>query len=550
MLKKTFTVVLTLLVLSPLAGFAELSSKAKRAEKLVTGGNIAGAMEIYKELIDRNAKNPALLKEGQEGMARCLVLQAKAATEKKQFADAKTAAETVLTAYPDTAAVKDARQLFVGAQVELGKELIAEGKYDDCMTQSKEALEKVSPDPESVAALGGVMGTCLYEQGKKVFEDKRFQEAAEKFVAVIKDYAQSEKLNDAKADLAETLYQLGLTAQDQKNFKDALAAFQKVLKDFADQAAVVAKTKQAMEKAGTELFKVADDAIKSQKFDEAFKTLETALAASTDDAFTARCKYTMAVCLRAAKQDDKALALYQEVAANYKNTPSAAAACADMYDLYLKQDNKKEALNAIQQAVALAPDNSDYLFKEAELLKELGNQETAQKAYSKLLGMLQNDIQKTYVGKEELQYKLGKTYLSLGSYAEASVEFDKALNRNSAMTPARIGLASAQFNDKNFSGASSTYAALIKQLSSEFEEFQKNADKNSADAMKKMEDFRKQIAYFHYQNGLACEQLGDYNKALEECRLGLEGVSTQEAAATLKRIQAAQQKAPAPAEKK
>ena len=114
------------------------------------------------------------------------------------------------------------------------------------------------------------------------------------------------------------------------------------------------------------------------------------------------------------------------------------------------------------------------------------------------------------------------------------------------MVEAKKSLANAQFNNKNFEGAITTYDMLIKQYSSDFDALNEKASKDtSIELAKQLEGLRKNIAYFHYQKGLSYEQLKDFEKAQAECRLGFEGVSTQEAADTLRRIQAAEQKKPA-----
>ena len=63
-----------------------------------------------------------------------------------------------------------------------------------------------------------------------------------------------------------------------------------------------------------------------------------------------------------------------------------------------------------------------------------------------------------------------------------------------------------------------------------------NVNNNSPELIREVERTRKLIASFHYKNGLSYEKRKFYEKALVECNLGLEGVSTDEAASTIKRI--------------
>ena len=115
------------------------------------------------------------------------------------------------------------------------------------------------------------------------------------------------------------------------------------------------------------------------------------------------------------------------------------------------------------------------------------------------------------------------------------------------MKEAKIGLAEAQYKDKSFEGSIKTYSGLIAQVSGEFKKLESefSGKSDSIILARQVEETRASLALFHFQSGLAYEQLGNFEKALEECQLGLEGVSTDIAATALKRIQeklAAQQK--------
>jgi tetratricopeptide (TPR) repeat protein len=458
-LKYVLAIFLALSLCSPV--YAELSSKAKKAEKLCAEGNLVQAMEIYKGLMAKDRqKDASLVKEGRDGMAACLLLQAKAALTANKPEEAKVALVSVVKEYKDTQSFAEAAKYLISAQLNLAAQLQADGKFEECALQCREVKALVPPNTEGYATLNQL--------------------------------------------IADVSMKWGESLEKQEKNEEAQTVFEKIATDFADSADISAIAKRNASK----------------------------------------CSYALGVCFRVNKQTDKAIAAYQAVTIKYKDTPVAAAAYADMYTIYMEHNDRVSALNAIKQAVAIAPANSDYLFKEVELLAEMGKIEEAQKYAALLLTMLQEDSQRTYLNKDMWQYKMGKTQLILGNYTEAAVEFDKALARNPALLEAKRGLASAQFNDKNFAGALVTYGALLAQHASAFAEATQKAeaDKESAELAKKAEDLRKEIAFFHYQKGLALEQLGDYDKALAECRLGLEGVPTKEAAVTLKRIQAAAQK--------
>lgn len=439
--------------------FAELSSKAKKAEKLIESGKVTEALEIYKELMSKDPqKNADLVKEGKDGMANCLLIGVKASYNQKKYEEAKAGAENIISTYKDTPSINETAKYLVMSQIELARDLIDDKKYDECIAQLKSTKEKIPAG--SMQLLSDINGM--------------------------------------------------------------------------------------LSKMSSDLLKIAQDSIKQEKCEDAMRNLNSALASSVDKEGSASCKYLMGVCFKLTKQIDKAIASYQEVISSYTGTTSVAPAYADLYIINIMLGNKEDALTDIKQAVSLAPANSDYLFKETELLYELNKTDDAQKIAKKLIPILQSEIEKTYMNKERMQYKLGQSKLILGNYTEAVVEFEKALTRNPNMLDAKKSLASAKFNDKNYSGAVTTYDDLIKQVSTDFDEANDKALKNkdSVELAKTVEDLRRDIAFFHFQKGLCYEQLADYDKAVSECTLGFEGVSTQEAATALKRIQAAAHTAP------
>lgn len=456
--KKTLQVFMSLMLIGAVAQ-AELSAKAKKAEKLVAAGKMEEAKQIYKELMGKDpAREPALVKEGKDGMAALLLAQAKATFELGDSAGARDKAQSVLNDYNDTPSAGAAAKLMVFSQLELSKDLIETKKYADVVAQAKDVKKKLPAGNEALAA-----------------------------------------------DIDKMLSKLSA---------DLLAA--------------------------------GDEGVALGKYEQAQRLLEHAWAASVDKDDTAKCRYALGKCLRLAGQPEKAIPIYKDVTANFTGAPVVADAFVDLYLIYQQQGNNAEALGNIKQAVALSPGNSDILFKEAQAYLALGKTEEAKKDAAKVIDLLQAEIPKTYLNKEILQAKLGQAQLMLGHYTEAGVEFEKALARNPNMFDVRKGLALAQFSDKNFKSAIDSYDALIRTLTADFEDAKEkfSQDQASAEKAKRVEDLRKDIAYFHFQKGLAYEGLGDYDKALEECRVGLEGVSTQDAAAAQKRILAAQSAAP------
>jgi tetratricopeptide (TPR) repeat protein len=571
------------------SGVAASSSKGKKGEKLLNSGNVVEAIEVFKELIEKNTpKNPGLVKEGREGMAKCLLIQAKDAYKGKKLTDAVRFLEDILKQYADTSSVKEAGAYLLIVNTDIGKALFNDGKYEACIATCTAARAKVADGTEGINTVNALIGDCFHAQAKKSIQDKDYKKAIEQFTLVIKEYPQSNRIDDARQDLPDTILSLGLQLMEQKNYSAALECFDRIQKEFPDAKEIALKAKQAAAKlflaqakdaiaakkysdalekvqkavtslskddlllsqcketmavAGEALYRDAEGKINAEQFDAAANALENGLAAGIDDAFSAKCKYALGCVWRLSGQLDKAVACCVEVTKNYKGTPSVPHAYHDLYLIFMKQDNHQDALNNIKLAVMSAPENSDYLFKLAQLQSEMEVSE-AQKTFEKLSVLLPAEIAKTLFNKEELQYRLGETYLRLGRYTEAVIEFNKALQRNPALIEAKKGLALAQFSDKDYLSALAAYNELIRSYSVDFDAVRDALakDASSVAIAAKAESLRSQIALLHYQRGLCYEQLGDFDRALEECRLGLEGVSTQEAAVTLKRIQAQIQK--------
>jgi len=560
------------------------SGKGRKAERLISEGRIAEAMEEYQKMVEKyRDKEPEYVQEAHNGLARCWLIKAKDAYRDKNFIEAKSSAEEVVSRYKDTSSVEEANTYLVLAQYELSRSLLAERKYQECISQCKEVLKKIPGTTHGVDKLKRVIGDSLYFLGKEALEDKDYSGAIEKLEAVRNEYPESEKVNEAVVDLAEAMFQQGLIHTEKEEYREALTLFENVLEMSGENKAITHKVKQGMAqvllamaekdfnqkeyasaiqkcqkgieqlpkeapilpglrelmgKAGEALFRRAEERMKKREYKEAIKDLELAFTSTREKEFRARCQYLIGKCNRLNGEHEGALSTYQAVLNRFKDTLVVPVTYYDMYLIYSGQNRKEKALNSIKLASAADPGNSEYLFSLAELLSALGQAEEAKSAYEKVLPILQEEVNKTFLHKEKVQYRLGQAYLNLGQYTEAAIEFDKALHREPSMMEARKGLAEAQFQDQNYTGAIKTYAYLIKEEADNFKDLESRlAKEKSLQLAQELETARKELAFFHFQTGLSYEQLGDYDKALQECRLGLEGVPTQKAAAALKRIQ-------------
>ena len=543
--KKVVSVLVSITFISGLA-FAEMSSKAKKAEKLAGSGKIEEALEIYRELMEKDPqKNPELIKEGRAGVASCLVIKLKGLYDGKKYGEAKTAADNIIREYKETPSVKEAAKYLVSSQIELSRALVEAKKYDQCVTQSKAVLDKTPEGTEGIEELGGILGGALYAQGRNALDDGDFANAISKFESVVKDYSQTDKLEQSREDLSEAYLKLGALFTQQKNYIEAIGVFDKLMAGFSDAPEVILEAKKGMAKV---LLAQADEDIVAKKYEDAIKNLNSALGVSTEKQGEAQCKYALGMCLGKVHQHEKAITEYKDVIANYPGTDYVSASYADLYAVYLELDYKEQALDNIEHAVQSAPGNSDYLFKQMQLQYDLNKTQEAQSSAQKLLDILPQEIAKTYTNRETLQFRMGQSYLVLGKFTEAIVEFEKALSRNPDMLETKKSLAFAMFNDKDYKDALGIYESLIKYYSAGFNALgDASAKQGDTDLEKRKENMLKDIAYFHFREGLCYEQLAQYDKALAECKKGLEGVSTQEAAEAIKRIdaKAAQKSEPA-----
>jgi tetratricopeptide (TPR) repeat protein len=444
-------------------------------------------------------------------------------------------------------------------------------------------ISKVKEDTKGLEKLNKVIGDSIYYLAEAALEEKKYSSAIEKFNLVMENYPESTKIEETKASLVNAMLGMGRDYSAGGQYDDALAVYENIIDKYPDNEDVEYRANQEIVKViitlarydydtkayasaikkcheglaiisndsqlkaechellriiGEEIFYIAMAKVDVKNYKEAIDDFKLASSSGVDNEFMAKCKYFIGVAQRMSNKDVEALVSYQELVDKFIETPYVADAYHDMYLIYMTQNNTNHAMENITLAVESNMKNSDYLFKKAELLSSLGKIDAAVESYKKLLAMLQEEIRHTYLNKEKMQYRLGRVYLNLGRYTEASIEFEKALNRDPTMTDARTGMASAQFKDRNFVSAVDTYKSLIAELSAKFKELQGQLieDSQNVDIAKDLEKVRSNIAFFHYRCGLCYEQLGDYDKALEECRLGLEGVETSEVAVTLKRL--------------
>ena len=480
--------------------WAELSSKSKKAEKLITEGNIPGATEIYKELMAKDpVKNAALVKEGREGYAKMQLGLEKESLKYKRYDEVEKFVKEIITDYKETPSAKDAYQDMVTMRVGSGEKLFDDAKYDACMSLMNDTKKAVPADTEGLKGVTELSGKALLAAASAANKTKD-NEKALAYIAM--------------------LNKLELTAD----------------------SPLTAKSAELSASIGKELLAAAESDIASAKYDGALKNIELALTTSKDADFAAQAKYDTGLANRLNGQADKAAVSYQDVLDNHKASVFAPLAAYDLYLINLDKGSKTEALSDITAAADLKPENVDYQMIRAKLLSDTGGQDEAKKIYTGLIDKLQGQIDKAYTGKEKLQYNLGEVYMKLESYPEAAIELDKAVSRDPSFTAARKSLAMAQFKEKSFAPAQQNYDILIKAASADYDKMKtasSKASEPSAMESQKLEQQRILVAYYHFQNGLCWEQLRDYVKAEQECRLGLEGVPTKEAAATMKRIQQA-----------
>ena len=362
--------------------WAELSSKSKKAEKLITEGNIPGATEIYKELMAKDpVKNAALVKEGREGYAKMQLGLEKESLKYKRYDEVEKFVKEIITDYKETPSAKDAYQDMVTMRVGSGEKLFDDAKYDACMSLMNDTKKAVPADTEGLKGVTELSGKALLAAASAANKTKD-NEKALAYIAM--------------------LNKLELTAD----------------------SPLTAKSAELSASIGKELLAAAESDIASAKYDGALKNIELALTTSKDADFAAQAKYDTGLANRLNGQADKAAVSYQDVLDNHKASVFAPLAAYDLYLINLDKGSKTEALSDITAAADLKPENVDYQMIRAKLLSETGGQDEAKKIYTGLIDKLQGQIDKAYTGKEKLQYSLGEVYMKLESYPEAAIEFD------------------------------------------------------------------------------------------------------------------------------
>ncbi len=264
------------------AAFAELSSKAKKAEKLISEGNIQGATEIYRDLMAKDPKkNANLVKEGREGFAKMELGLEKVALKNKHYDDAEKYIVEITTGYKDTASVKPAYQDLVVMRLDMGNKLLDGGKYDACVTLMGKTLKTVPADTDGVKDLAELSGKAL----------------------VTASAAANKALDNQKAlDYLTEFGKAGLPADDPLTLRSV------------EISSTIAK----------EQLTLAESDTAAAKYDTVLKDIGIALAASKDEAVAAQAGYDTGVAYRLSGQAEKAAASYKDVLLNHKTSDYAA----------------------------------------------------------------------------------------------------------------------------------------------------------------------------------------------------------------------------------
>ncbi|MBP3944142.1 hypothetical protein J5U18_11360 [Sphingobacteriaceae bacterium WQ 2009] len=131
----------------------------------------------------------------------------------------------------------------------------------------------------------------------------------------------------------------------------------------------------------------ANAALLKDDFQAAYKnyklvdSLEVMIDSS--DTKNSRLTYNLAVLATKSNLHEEAIAYYKELLSAPKNTAEQAI---ELANIYLKQDNKEEALHVLETAKIQFPAHKELLFQLVGLYNVLGN-------YSKLTGIIEDAIQ-------------------------------------------------------------------------------------------------------------------------------------------------------------
>jgi TolA-binding protein len=266
----------------------------------------------------------------------------------------------------------------------------------------KQALGAVGlSSPRSAAA-----GDAQFRIARRLFEAKRFGEAASEFQKYSVDFTGGPHLKKAQFLLAEAYLNAG------KN-SEAVFAFQRFLDNFPKS-----------EDTPLAVFHLAGAFYAQKEFDSAAQQYQRVLDDFPDSEYGKLALYNLALSYKAAGNSEKAQDAYSRYASQASGDPKAAmAALWEIFDLQKDQKKFGEALGTIERILNYGPDPETVIeatYQQGAVLILMNQPEDALRSWEKLLAMTPKASNYRLQGL----IQLGEVYEQAKDWAKAVPVYD------------------------------------------------------------------------------------------------------------------------------
>ena len=230
-----------------------------------------------------------------------------------------------LDLYPDDAQVADVIDSLESA----AKKKVDSAPVKTAGTKSTTAAaEAENPLSESIDTLKGILvkypnskiaGEIQYKIGRKYFDDKKYETAAEELTKVIMDYPETTSAGNAHFFLSEAYYKL-------QKYEEALAAYKRYINNFPKDEYVI-----------DALFHSATSNYNLKLFADAAESYKEILKKFPESEFASAAMFNMALAYKKANKLDEAAATYIDFNKKYPADTNALPSLTEAANIYQKQ---------------------------------------------------------------------------------------------------------------------------------------------------------------------------------------------------------------------
>lgn len=337
-----------------------------------------------------------------------------------------------------------------------------------------------------------------YKEGKKSFEDGKYEKAAENFNKAI-------ELNSNRADY---FIDYGMTLIALGKYEDALSQFDSAYMN-KEMSIIRENNKRVLRGKGIAYYKM-------QKYEQAVTAFNKALNMSELPGLNLDILYYMGSALTSIGSYDKAIDTYTKIIAKDKKN---AGAYGDRASCYRYMGMTEKSMEDYDKAISIDTTNYEYYFGKYDLLAESGKEVDAKNVLS--------NATEIEAKTEEDKYNLAKIHYYQGDYDLALTELEKSYKNGFNEADYYIG--EVYRNKKDYTKAVYYYEEYINSGKVN----RSNVYNQAAVCLFKVDDYKKAIKYLElgikYNDAgtiqtlkkneiIAYENLGDFNKADEKLK--------------------------------